>query len=934
MNAGPRLRPLTKSKPGNKSRPKSLNLTTAQLFESTDAISSKAADPSAATTPSTAVDLQTPVSAVAKPRYAVEDLRRRLYCSEECYNVDLKGEKFDIYRPPSPSFQPSPVPRSPAATQNPFEVKRNLSCEMPWLWTNAALPRRMIPTRNSSWLDSGEESEYGNQYHNPEMEAAWPSFPRRKSGPIGAAPFKPLLERRQSKPLEPKEVDALRKMTPSFNGSRRATIMVPLESPADSSGSSSEFCRLDSARSLPTGAPMRKARPLFEDEKNEHTLFFRRMPGKVDAAPVTMPPLFVVDGQWTEVPPPGFDHTAFTASREKERRRRQLEITEALLLKKKVDDIGGTDEVSHRHHETSRRKKHVHAEKGQQERRHSSIHGPGYYDNPRPGKQHQPWWHVDQREDWKAYWAARDDGLEDTTFEQWQLQRHAERVRRVEREQALKRLEDDKMRVQKEVANRKSGDGRKVAKRPLLIRVASQPTISDINLIGKAYEETERTVQQVQERKATLARNTSSSSEASPLGMNRTKALPFIRQSVESMDEPKRTASPSSFMRGQTLCIPGFEVNQNQPGDAYAENTAASEFVFPASPNAIMTSAITAPEPTTPSNAVLCNPPGLSKPESVGSRPQVKKSSTLPLEASTPTASIDAIATLSPRRRVQSLKSLSLTVPDPLKVEDMKRASLLIPRSPLGLHSISAAELPPQETRGRPSSTTGSKSASSVSRSSTSRSKQDEPRSGSHRRTLVPCVSDAKAAASLSPVYGVSSQQTLTLALQGLPNDVLSGSPEVVTAISGTGSGSGSSGEESSWSRAEMRLCRKSTVKGENFPTIEIIRISYPLTASSTMRLPRTARGLIFTEARPKSMGPLEPTEPAKEPATTTGDTSNEPEVASPLSYSAFLLRYYSEFRNSGVLTGSKPDTRAISDGSEQESRAGKRRSLWGILGQ
>ena len=703
----------------------------------------------------------------------------------------------------------------------------------------------MAPTRNHSWVDSSEESEYGNKRHSSfvsETEPAWSPFPQRKSGPIGVTPRKPVLERKQSKPLEVHEVEALRKMAPSFSGARRATLKAPIDSPADSS--SSEKCGPDSARSLPSGAPMRKARPLFEDEKNEHRLFFRRMPGKVDAAPVTMPPLFVVEGQWTETPPPGFDYAGFMAAREKERRRRQTEITQAMLLKKKADDLGQDDEVARRHHETVRRKKHVHAEKGQYERRHSSVHGAGYYDDPQPGKQGQPWWHVDEREDWKAYWAARDAGLEDTTFEQWQVQRHAERVKRVEKEQARKRFEDDKARVQKQIANRTGTDGKKVAKRPLLIRVASQPTISDVNLVGQLYEENERTVQHIKERKATLARINSSSSETSPLGMKRTKALPLVKHSVESTGEPKCTTSSSSFMRGQTLCIPGFVIDENRVEATLPKDTAlplsprASEFVFPlvAVPGSVESSPMELPIPAKASpmktplaasalnsspNSTLGNPPGLCKPDSVDPRSQLKKSNTLPLELSPSQLqdSVDATAGPSPRRRVQSLKSMTLTVPDPLKVEEMKRSSLLVPRSPLGLHSISAAELSPQQSRGRPSSIAGSNATSAANRSSTSRSRQAEPRSGSHRRTLKPHVDDAIAAASLSPTFHLKSEQALTLALQGIPTEVLSGSPEIVTAVSGAGS-SGSSGEESSWSRAEMQLSRKATIKGEFNPEL------------------------------------------------------------------------------------------------------------------
>ncbi|KIM30880.1 hypothetical protein M408DRAFT_271989 [Serendipita vermifera MAFF 305830] len=821
VNAGPRLKPLTKTRIGAKSRPKSLILTTAQLFE-TSSKSTKNLDQSGATTPSeppTAVDPQTPASTSTGPQDTVEELRRRLYCSEECYNIDLKG---DNAHPPPSLHDTSTIttPASPTSPKKPFEVK-NMSCEMPWLWTNAALPRRMAPTRNPSWVDSGEESEYGagasrRRSFASEQEPTWLTISQKRS----TAPHrKPVPERRQSLPVESQEANALRKAAaaaPSLAGARRATFMAPIESPEDSNSSSNEFYRTSGV----TGASTLRG--------DEHRLFFRRMPGKLDAAPVTKPALFVVDGQWTETPPPGFDYAGFLAAREKERRRRQVEITEAMLLKKKVEDVGPVDEVSRRHHETSRRKKHVHAERVQYERRHSNVHDYGHYDEPLSAKQRQPWWHVDEREDWKTYWAAREDGLENTTFEQWQLQRHAERVQRAEKEQALKRFESEKLRVQKEIASRSTGDGKKVAKRPLLIRVASQPTVSDVDLVGKLYEQTQKSVQQAQERKAALARNNSSSSETSPLGMSRPKPLPPFKSSVESTGEIKRTASPSSFMRGQTLCIPGFVVAEGQ------SETAPSEKVV---------------SPTSPTASGFVFP--------------------------------------------------LVTVPGSVETRPMELAG-----------PVQAA--PEAEHRGRPSSVTGSRAASSVSGSS---SKQAEPQSGSHQRTLVPFVSHTKVAASLSPVRRLNSEQVLKLALQGLPTKVVSGSPEVVTAVSGTGSGSGSSGEESSWSSGEKPTDRPGTVK-----------------ATSTMKRPRTARGLVQTQARPKSMGPLGCPEPANLRMSKATDASHKPEVSSPQSY-ASLLRYYSEFRGGSTPPGNKPNTSPITDGIEPESRLGKRRSLWGIFG-
>ena len=266
----------------------------------------------------TAAEPQTPPTAATCPRYTVEDLRRRLYCSEECYNVDLKGEKLDVYQLSSPSRYDSPTSGSPALTtptlspsdtpQKLYEVKRNLSCEMPWLWTNTisrnSLSRRMAPTRTPSWLASGEEdmSEDNQVAVSEEPLSGSPSFPQPKTGPVGILPRRGVLERKQSKTLHSHQVTALNVVS-AFDGQRSPDLI---------------YSPVDNAHHDPADAPMRKARPFSEHDKNEHRLFFRRMPGKIDGTLVTMPPAFV-DGKWAETPPPGFDYAAFMEDREKER---------------------------------------------------------------------------------------------------------------------------------------------------------------------------------------------------------------------------------------------------------------------------------------------------------------------------------------------------------------------------------------------------------------------------------------------------------------------------------------------------------------------------------------------------------------------------------------------------------------------------------------
>jgi hypothetical protein len=378
----------------------------------------------------------------------------------------------------------------------------------------------------------------------------------------------------------------------------------------------------------------------------------------------------------------------------------------------------------------------------------------------------------------------------------------------------------------------------------------SQPTVSDVDLVGRLYKEGETRVQRHKERTVRFLAGrttTSSSSEASPLGMNRTKALPVLNRFVDSNAAPEQAASPSSFMRGHTLCIPGFVVEEEVPKKTVEKplSPQGAGFVFPlvaipdsvvagpvetvstaiksqpTSPSlkvqpgpALLTSALISPVPKTS----LGRPPGLA-------HPRLKRSNTLPIDpaASQITVSNEALGHLSPRGRNQSLRSMTLALPDIPKTEssDSKRSSLLIPRSPLGLHSFSAAEilLPRAEIRGQAGvqpTTSGKEAPSSVSRPSTARNKQSD--TGSHRRTLPPLVINETATASMSPVCAYRSEQSLLLAQQGLSTDVITGSPEAVTAVSGIGSGSGSSGEESSWSRADIRPNRNATIKGE-FPS-------------------------------------------------------------------------------------------------------------------
>lgn len=92
------------------------------------------------------------------------------------------------------------------------------------------------------------------------------------------------------------------------------------------------------------------------------------------------------------------------------------------------------------------------------------------------------------------------------------------------------------------------------------------------------------------------------------------------------------------------------------------------------------------------------------------------------------------------------------------------------------------------------------------------------------------------------------------------------------------------------------------------------------------------ARNLAFTQVRPKSMGPLELSEPANVPPKNV-DASKEPEVDSPLSYSASLVRFYSDFGSGNVPSGLKSAPIITDTGStEQGPQVGKRRSLWGIF--
>ena len=103
------MKSTVKSKNGTKHRPKTLNLVTTNL-----AVLPK----DTAATPSTDFYPTPSLETFSTPKSVLDDPRRRLYCSDECYNIDLGKASL-------------PTPPQTEGEEKAFPIKRQLY-EMPW----------------------------------------------------------------------------------------------------------------------------------------------------------------------------------------------------------------------------------------------------------------------------------------------------------------------------------------------------------------------------------------------------------------------------------------------------------------------------------------------------------------------------------------------------------------------------------------------------------------------------------------------------------------------------------------------------------------------------------------------------------------------------------------------------------------------------------
>src|SRR5271170_2012048 len=96
--------------------------------------------------------------------------------------------------------------------------------------------------------------------------------------------------------------------------------------------------RRDTSRSLPAPISLysptspKKASALSArpDGTPQPVLYFRRMPGAIETAPVNEGPMFTINGRRTTHQPAWFDYGAYLQVRETERRRKQRELNDQL----------------------------------------------------------------------------------------------------------------------------------------------------------------------------------------------------------------------------------------------------------------------------------------------------------------------------------------------------------------------------------------------------------------------------------------------------------------------------------------------------------------------------------------------------------------------------------------------------------------------------
>ena len=351
---------------------------------------------------------------------------------------------------------------------------------------------------------------------------------------------------------------------------------------------------------------------------------------------------------------------------------------------------------------STHRRRQIQRERDVMEKRRHTV----AFDGVEGGSVRSPWWLVDEREDWKTYWEARETGS-DLTYEEWQILRHRKRVEQVHQEEQMQRFYQNSQRI--------AADDHKFAKKPLLIRVASQPMLEGFKTVPSPDHTTPTSP--TSQRPRPLSRS------SAPLEMTPSKRA-SARQRPVSDGLKMTTVLPRWGTAGLDEIRPSDEVNVNS------------------------------------SRAAALPHQGTSKPA---------------------------------LRRNRSLKALTTIIPVEAETHDVKTVSPIGagPRSPLGMHSICAADV---------STTTGI-----LQRVEEKRAKRhslhdvaSEVSTRGNPRALPPLIIKEHASVRLCPTPQESAKR-----MENADAEVISSSPEAITAASV--SGSGSSGEESGWDRIAPR---------------------------------------------------------------------------------------------------------------------------------
>lgn len=486
-----RVKSTVKSKNGPKPKAKTLNLITANLNVGVPKDAATTNGALASTKASLlGISIQ-PVESPIPQQYILDDPRRRLYCSDECYNIDLG--KASLPTPPQTEGEERTLP-----TKKTYE--------MPWY---RALEN---PTGETYGFRSMQ------QIYHEESEDDQLMMTLNRS-PVSPLTTSPRNKRRSA----------------HFHHERALSSGAP-EMMEQSNESRRKPHRRDTSHSLPAPISLysptspKKSFPLSARPDGNGTsqppLYFRRMPGALENTSINEGPTFTINGRRTTHQPAWFDYGAYLQVKESERRRKQRELNDQLEA-----GYGKTAEQL----ALAKRKARLAAERKKMDAKRQEIVGYSNEDDIDPSVE-LPWWRIDEREDWRTYWDAREGGLE-LSFEDWQVRRHKERVECVLKKEKRERLVADLGLI-------KRGDARRVRDRPMLIRVASQPTLSDHRVADKV------------EGKRKAAKRTDSSSPGSevtsPLEMGRSKPLPPLKDE-ETSEFPSEDAVSPTLMMNQPL---------------------------------------------------------------------------------------------------------------------------------------------------------------------------------------------------------------------------------------------------------------------------------------------------------------------------------------------------------------------------------------------